>query len=208
MGLYDYPVLMAADILLYNANLVPVGEDQKQHVELTRDIATSFNSKYKTNLFTIPEPMISGKTTRVMSLQDGTKKMSKSDENTLGCIYLLDDNDIINKKIKKAKTDSDFSLSYTKDRPEIYNLLNIFSELNNESPEAIVARLDGKGHGAFKQELSDIIINYFSPIRERILDLKQNKDFLITTLEENKFKAKEIASKKLDEVKEVFGLKI
>lgn len=135
LGLYAYPVLMAADILLYKSNIVPVGEDQKQHLELARDIAGAFNRQFKTEFFKLPEPMILGTCTRVMSLTDGTKKMSKSDESDLSRINLSDSKDEIVKKIKKAKTDSTVGITYEKSRPEIYNLLNIFSAATNSRNE-------------------------------------------------------------------------
>lgn len=206
VGLFDYPVLMAADILLYNTDLVPIGEDQKQHVELTRDLAGAFNRRYSVNYFKEPIPLIQGQTTRVMSLQDGTKKMSKSDESGLGCVYLLDDTDTIMKKVKKAKTDSDDCLTYDEDnRPEVANLLNIFSELSGESIGSLINIFDGKGFGVLKSELGELLVEKIVPIGNEINKLKQDELYLISILEEGKEKAKVIAEKNLKEIKNIMG---
>lgn len=206
VGLFDYPILMAADILLYNTDLVPIGEDQKQHVELTRDIAGAFNRRYNVNYFKEPIPLIQGQTTRVMSLQDGTKKMSKSDESGLGCVYLLDDTDTIIKKVKKAKTDSDDFLSYDEDnRPEVANLLNIFSELSGESIGSLINIFDGKGFGVLKSELGELLVEKIIPIGNEINKLKQDELYLTSILEDGKEKAKVIAEKNLKEIKNIMG---
>lgn len=207
VGLFDYPILMAADILLYNSDLVPVGEDQKQHVELTRDIAGAFNRRFNVEYFKEPMPLMQGKALRVMSLQDGTKKMSKSDESGLGCVYISDDVDTIVKKIKKAKTDSLMTVNYDpENRPEIANLLNIFSEISGETIENLIKIFDGKGFGHFKSELAEALVEKISPITKKINELKNNIDYLDNIFENGKTKAKEIASKRLQEIKNIMGL--
>jgi len=207
MGLYDYPVLMAADILLYHTDLVPVGDDQKQHVELTRDIAGAFNRRYNVEHFKLPECMRTGKTTRVMSLRDGKSKMSKSDESGMGCIYLTDDRDTIAKKFKRAKTDSIAEFTYDKEtRPEVTNLINIYSELSGENIESIIGKFDGQGFGKFKGELADLVIDKIAPIGDKIEELMKNQDYLEGILSKHSLKAKEIASKNFARVKEIVGL--
>jgi tryptophanyl-tRNA synthetase len=171
LGLYAYPSLMAADILVYHATMVPVGEDQKQHVELTRDIAAKFNHDYGTDFFPLPEPVIEGAATRVMSLRDGTKKMSKSDPSDQSRINLTDDADTIAQKIRKARTDADplpATLAGLKDRPEARNLVNIYAALSGETPEAVVAAHAGQGFGSFKPALADLAVATLSPISEKM----------------------------------------
>jgi len=167
LGLYAYPALMAADILLYHATMVPVGEDQKQHVELCRDIAAKFNHDYKTDFFPLPEPLIEGAATRVMSLRDGTKKMSKSDPSDASRINLTDDADMIAQKIRKARTDAEplpETLAELKDRPEARNLLNIYAALAGEAPETVLERFAGHGFGAFKPALAELAVAVLGPI--------------------------------------------
>lgn len=167
LGLFAYPSLMAADILLYHATMVPVGEDQKQHVELTRDIAAKFNHDFKTDFFPLPEPVIEGAATRVMSLKDGAKKMSKSDPSDASRINLTDDADTITQKIRKAKTDAEplpETLAELKDRPEARNLLNIYAALADEAPEAVLERFAGHGFGAFKPALAELAVAALAPI--------------------------------------------
>ncbi|PKP72816.1 MAG: tryptophan--tRNA ligase [Alphaproteobacteria bacterium HGW-Alphaproteobacteria-6] len=167
LGLYAYPALMAADILLYHATMVPVGEDQKQHVELCRDIAAKFNHDYKTDFFPLPEPLIEGAATRVMSLRDGTKKMSKSDPSDASRINLTDDADLIAQKIRKARTDAEplpETLAELKDRPEARNLLNIYAALAGEAPETVLERFAGHGFGAFKPALAELAVAVLGPI--------------------------------------------
>lgn len=207
MGLYDYPVLMAGDILLYNTDLVPVGDDQKQHVEITRDIAGAFNRRYNREFFKLPEYMQIGKAARVMSLKDGRKKMSKSDESGMGCIYLTDDKDTIVKKIKRAKTDSDPEFVHDKEvRPEITNLLNIYAEFSGEEIDDLIDRFSGKGYGKFKQDLADLVVEKVCPIGNKIKDLMQNQDYLEGILKSHSLKAKKIASESFGKVKEIVGL--
>ena len=167
LGLFAYPSLMAADILLYHATHVPVGEDQKQHLELCRDIATKFNHDYGVDFFPITEPVIEGAATRVMSLRDGTKKMSKSDPSDASRINLTDDADTIAQKLKKAKTDAGAlpeTLDGLKDRPEARNLVNIYAALADMTPAAVVTDFAGKGFGAFKPALADLAVARLAPI--------------------------------------------
>lgn len=208
LGLYSYPVLMASDILLYKADAVPVGEDQKQHLELTRDIAGAFNRQFKTGFFKLPEPMILGNCARVMSLTDGTKKMSKSDDSDLSRINLSDNSDLISKKIKKAKTDSIIGISYDKNRPEIYNLLNIFAAALNKKPEEIAAEYQklNTGTGKFKEDLSQAVINMLSPIQAEIKNLHNNLDEVKKVLALGQEQARDIANSNIKEIKKIVGL--
>lgn len=208
LGLFAYPALMAADILLYKTDLVPVGEDQKQHLELTRDIAGAFNRQYKNEFFKLPEPMIGKETKRIMSLQDGTKKMSKSDESDLSRINLSDDADLIRKKIKKAKTDSKADISYEESRPEIYNLLNIFSSVTGKSPNEIVGEYQNSGFGKFKEELAEAVVTRLSPIQQNITQLKNNPDHVKKILKEGAERAREIAAANMAEIKKITGITI
>ena len=209
VGLYVYPNLMAADILLYKATHVPVGDDQKQHLELARDIAQKFNNDFKKdNFFPLPEPLIQKKLSRVMSLRDGKKKMSKSEESEYSRIDLKDSEDEIKKKIKKAKTDSlpiPEKVSDLKDRPEALNLLNIFSFLKNSSLEDTLNLMQGKDFSKFKNELSDIVISVVCPIGKKINSLKKDKPYLMKVLKEGTSKASLIAEKNLKEIKEIVG---
>ena len=176
-GLFTYPVLMAADILLYQTDLVPVGEDQKQHLELARDLAARFNNRYSPT-FKIPEPYIPKEVGRVMSLQEPTKKMSKSDENENAFILLADDADTIRRKIKRSVTDSLGVIRYNDEQPGIKNLLDIYSKLGNKSIEELVAMYEGKGYGVFKEDVAEVIVESLRPIREQYNDLLNNKDYL------------------------------
>ncbi|MCE8472045.1 tryptophan--tRNA ligase, partial [Rhodovulum sulfidophilum] len=167
LGLFAYPALMAADILVYHATHVPVGEDQKQHVELTRDIAIKFNNDYGTDFFPVPEPVIEGAATRVMSLRDGTKKMSKSDPSDMSRINLTDDADAIAKKIRKAKTDPEplpETLDGLEGRPEARNLVNIYAALSGKAAAEVVAEYAGQQFGTFKPALADLAVERLSPI--------------------------------------------
>ena len=211
LGLYAYPVLMASDILLYKSNIVPVGEDQKQHLELARDIAGVFNRQFKTEFFKLPEPMILGNCTRVMSLQDGLKKMSKSDESDLSRINLSDTPEVIIKKIKKAKTDSTLGIAYDKSRAEIYNLLNIFSACLsannvNKKPEEIAVEYANFGNGKFKEDLADAIVAKLEPIQKNIKNLKNDLGFVQKILSEGEEKARAIAAANIKEIKQIAGL--
>jgi tryptophanyl-tRNA synthetase len=206
LGLFAYPVLMAADILLYGANVVPVGDDQKQHLELARDIAGAFNRQFKTEYFAIPEPMILGSCTRVMSLQDGTSKMSKSDESDLSRINLLDDASLILKKIKKAKTDSVVEITYDKNRPEIYNLLNIFAAVTGKKPENLATEYQNSGFGKFKTDLAYALIDRLEPIQKNIKNLQNNLDFVQKTLQNGQEQAQKVAAANITQIKQIIGL--
>ena len=206
LGLYSYPVLMASDILLYRADLVPVGEDQKQHLELTRDIAGAFNRRFGVEYFKLPEPMILKAVKRIMSLQDGTKKMSKSDESDLSRINLEDAPEEIVKKIKKAKTDSQSEITFDEARPEIYNLLNIFSASSNKAPEDLAKEYQTSGFGKFKTDLAESLVAKLRPIQENLLRLKQDQSYIKQVLADGKNQAQEIANKTKKEVFEIVGL--
>lgn len=204
-GLFTYPVLMAADILLYQTDLVPVGEDQKQHLELARDLATRFNNRYS-HTFKIPEPYIPKEVGRVMSLQEPKKKMSKSDENENAFILLADDADTIRRKIKRSVTDSLGVISYNDEQPGIKNLLEIYSKLGNKSIEELVAMYEGKGYGIFKEDVAEVIVESLRPIREQYNDLLNNKDYLEKVYAIGAEKAERQARKTLRKVYKKVGL--
>ncbi len=206
LGLYSYPVLMAADILLYKSDLVPVGDDQKQHLELTRDIAMAFNRSFNVDYFKLPEPLILNQTARIMSLQDGTKKMSKSDSSTISRINLNDSADDILKKVKKSKTDSLNNITYDESRHEIYNLLNIFSSFTNQPPALIAKQYETAGYGKFKQDLADIIIANISPISKKISQYLDDLNYLDSIIEEGQNFASEIAKTNKHEIYKILGL--
>jgi tryptophanyl-tRNA synthetase len=204
-GLLTYPPLMAADILLYSADLVPVGEDQKQHLELTRDLAERFNKKYN-DIFTIPEVRIPKVGARIMSLADPTKKMSKSDANPKAFITLLDDPKQIEKKIKSAVTDSDGIVKFDKEnKPGVSNLLSIYSILNNESIEQIEARYEGKGYGEFKTDVAEVVVNALAPIQAKHKDLMES-DTLDEILDQGAEKANAVAHKMVKKMENAMGL--
>jgi tryptophanyl-tRNA synthetase len=206
LGLYSYPVLMAADIILYKATHVPVGHDQKQHVELTRDIAGAFNRYYKTEFFPLPEPVIMGEATRVMSLRDGKKKMSKSDESDYSRINLTDDADAIALKFRKAKSDMVEGISYdTEARPEVSNLLNLYASFRNITREQALAECEGKNNSAFKQMLTDVAVAHLSPITSKMRELLKETDYLDKVLAGGVDRAGAVADKTLKEVKELAG---
>ena len=212
-GLYTYPNLMAADILLYLADLVPVGDDQKQHLELTRDIAQKFNNDYSKfggkDFFPIPEPLILEESSRVMSLRDGTKKMSKSETSSMTRIELRDENDLIIKKISKAKTDQfpiPESIGELDNRPEVKNLLNIFSSLGEEPILNILNNYSGKQFSDFKNDLSDLLINRLSPIRQELIKIDNDEGFLREILNDGTIKAREKSEKNIKEIKKIIGL--
>ncbi|MFL2824259.1 MAG: tryptophan--tRNA ligase [Alphaproteobacteria bacterium] len=212
-GLYTYPNLMAADILLYLADLVPVGDDQKQHLELTRDIAQKFNNDYSKfggkDFFPIPEPLILEESSRVMSLRDGTKKMSKSETSSMTRIELRDENDLIIKKISKAKTDQfpiPESIGELDNRPEVKNLLNIFSSLGEEPILNILNNYSGKQFSDLKNDLSDLLINRLSPIRQELIKIDNDEGFLREVLNDGAIKAKEKSEKNIKEIKKIIGL--
>ena len=202
VGLYDYPVLMAADILLYDTAVVPVGEDQKQHVELARDLAQRFNSRFG-DTFIIPEPMIFEGGGRVMGLDDPTKKMSKSAASEYNYISLMDDADTIRRKIKKAVTDSGSEIVYVDEKPALKNLLSIYSFFTGRSLKDIQDQFHGKGYGDFKSELAEVIISFLTPFQERFNALSDED--VMKILEEGAEKVRPIAKKKLDEVKKKVG---
>ncbi|HMM09792.1 MAG TPA: tryptophan--tRNA ligase [Paracoccus solventivorans] len=209
LGLYAYPALMAADILAYHATHVPVGEDQKQHIELTRDIAAKFNHDYGVDFFPSPEPVIEGAATRVMSLRDGTKKMSKSDPSDASRINLTDDADAIAQKIRKARTDADplpGAMEGLKDRPEARNLVNIFAALSDETPDAVLARFEGQGFGAFKPALADLAVSVLSPITRRMNELMADPAEIDRILRAGALRADAIAAPIVAEAREIMGM--
>ena len=209
IGLYSYPVLMAADILLYDATHVPVGDDQKQHLELCRDIAQKFNNDFNAfDFLKAPEPLIQKEFSRIMSLKDGLKKMSKSDPSDLSRINLTDDKDQILNKIKKAKTDPmpmPSDIKNLSQRPEAENLLGIYSSLQNQNLEKSVNEFEGKNFSEFKEKLSEILIENISPISKEIKKLLNDEKYLDKILLEGSQKADKIASKKIREIKELVG---
>ena len=209
IGLYSYPVLMAADILLYDATHVPVGDDQKQHLELCRDIAQKFNNDFDApDFLRVPEPLIQKEFSRIMSLKDGMKKMSKSDPSDLSRINLTDEKDQITNKIKKAKTDPLPMPSGSKslsERPEAENLLGIYSSLLNQKLEKSINDFDGKNFSEFKEKLSEILIEKISPISNEIKRLLGDPKYLDNILLEGSIQADIIASKKIKEIKKLVG---
>ena len=209
IGLYSYPVLMAADILLYDATHVPVGDDQKQHLELCRDIAQKFNNDFQLeNFFQVPEPLIQKEFSRIMSLKDGSKKMSKSDLSDLSRINLTDDKDQIVNKIKKAKTDPftmPEDLKGLDERLEAKNLLGIYSSLTNSTLQNSVSIFAGKNFSEFKDKLSDELVNKIDPISKEIKKLLGDQQYLDKILIDGVKKANEIASKKIERMKEIVG---
>jgi tryptophanyl-tRNA synthetase len=204
-GLFDYPVLMAADILLYQTDEVPVGEDQKQHVELTRDLAEKFNSKFGP-VFKLPIPVIQKETARIMSLQDPTSKMSKSDTNQLATIYLLDNEEQIREKIKKAVTDSGSRISKDEGSAAISNLLAIYSSFKNQSLADSLDELDGKMYSEFKALLADIIVEKLSEIQKKYQAIRSDEKTLRQILDEGREFAMEKSTETLIKVKELVGL--
>jgi len=205
VGLYDYPVLMAADILLYNTEIVPVGDDQKQHVELARDIANRFNKEFG-EVFTIPQAVVKKEGARIMSLQDPAKKMSKSDINQNNCIALLDNTDEAKKKIMRAVTDSGSDVVYDLiNKPALSNLLTIYALLGGRQIKRLEKDYIGKGYGDFKKDLADVVAKFLTDFQDKynkISDAEVSK-----ILEEGRIKADAIATKKLEEVKKLIGVK-
>lgn len=209
LGLFSYPVLMAADILIYKADIVPVGEDQKQHLELTRDIAGVINRKFNKEILKVPDILISGSGTRIMSLRDGNKKMSKSDSSDFSRINLRDDNDLIHQKIKKAKTDPLSFVSYDKEaRPEISNLLDIYTSLSEEKLENIIQNYENQGFAKFKEDLAEIIITNLQPMRNKYLELMNDQEYLLKILHQGAEKVRVRASETVNELKAQFGFVI
>lgn len=206
LGLYSYPILMAADILLYNADKVPVGNDQKQHLELTRDIAQLFNRTFKSDYFKVPMPLINENCARIMSLQDGTKKMSKSESSDITRINLFDDRDLILKKIKKAKTDSIANITYESSRPEISNLINIYSLFSEISCQDIVKKYQNSNFSNFKNDLAELIIDNLTPIQTEFNKIINDQQFLDNVIKLGNDKISQISSIILKDVKNIIGL--
>ena len=210
VALFDYPVLQAADILLYRATHVPVGEDQKQHIELTRDIALKFNTDFDTDLFVVPQPFIGGGTAaRVMSLRDGHAKMSKSDPSEMSRIHLTDSDDLIAQKIRKAKTDAEplpDNSTALEDRAEAKNLVGIYAAVTDDSIDDVLARFAGQGFGVFKPVLADALIALIAPIRERLDELRHNPAELDRILAEGAARATALAEPVLAKAKSAVGL--
>ncbi|GAA9132418.1 tryptophan--tRNA ligase [Helicobacter pylori] len=203
VGLFNYPILMASDILLYQSDLVPVGEDQKQHLELTRNIAEKFNRDFG-SCFKVPEPLIAKVGARVMGLDDPKVKMSKSHQGANHAIFLLDEPDIIVRKIKKAATDSTGVIAFDEKREGVFNLLNIYMLLSNESPESIEERFKNKGYGDFKKELAEVVIQALKPIQERYKEISD--DEVKAVLNGGAKKAKPLAQATYQKAKELMGL--
>src|SRR3990167_7118428 len=208
LGLYAYPVLMAADILIYKATHVPVGEDQKQYLELARDIAGAFNRRYGVDYFELPEPYILKTASRIMSLRDGTAKMSKTDPSDYSRIHFTDDPDTISLKIKKAKTDAEpiqGTMSAMENRPEALNLLGIYAAFADMTVEEACRKFEGSTFAPFKQELTDQIIATMEPIRIRMLDLLKDPAALDSILKKGTEKANELAVRNMDDIKDIVG---
>lgn len=203
-GLFTYPVLMAADILLYQTDLVPVGEDQKQHIELARDLAERFNNRYSPT-FKVPEPLIKKEGARIMSLQDPESKMSKSDENENGYILILDKPDVIRRKIKRAVTDSIGEVKYNDEQLGIKNLITIYSVFSGDSIKDVENRYEGIGYGKFKEDLAEVIIEGLRPIQKKYEDLMNNKEFLEKIYREGAERASLVANKTLRKVYKKVG---
>ena len=209
LGLFGYPALMAADILIYHATHVPVGEDQKQHLELTRDIAAKFNHDYGVDFFPMTEPVIEGAATRVMSLRDGSKKMSKSDPSDASRINMTDDADTIAKKIRKAKTDPDAlpsEIEGLKDRPEARNLVNIYAALNEQTVEQVLADVGGQQFGTFKPALAELAVAKLAPISTEMARLMDDVTEIDKLLAKGALQAREITAPILKKTYEIVGM--
>ncbi|WP_109355937.1 tryptophan--tRNA ligase [Sphingorhabdus sp. EL138] len=209
LGLYGYPVLQAADVLIYQATHVPVGEDQKQHLELARDIAAKFNNDTEQEVFTLPEPYIGATAARIMSLRDGAAKMSKSDPSDLSRINMTDDDDTIAKKIKKARTDADplpGKLEELEGRAEATNLVGIYAALDDSTPQAVLDQHAGQGFGAFKPALADLAVAKLSPIRDRYEELREDKNAIDAILRDGAERAQILAQPTVDKTYAALGL--
>ena len=217
VALYTYPVLQAADVLLYQATHVPVGEDQKQHLELARDIAQKFNNDFcgpesafaDTPVFTLPDPIVPPDAARIMSLRDGTAKMSKSDPSDMSRINLADDPDTMAKKIKKAKTDPEplpGEIAGLEARPEALNLVSIYAALEGSTPEAVLARFAGQGFGAFKPAMAELVVETLGPIRQRFVELKEDRESLDAILARGAARARDIGIPTLKAAYDALGL--
>ena len=203
-GLFTYPVLMAADILLYQADVVPVGVDQMQHLEITRDIAERFNNIYG-DVFTVPEAYIGKVGAKIMSLQDPLKKMSKSDENPNASIYLMDDPDTIMRKCKRAVTDSEAQILYRDEQPGVKNLIDIYSACTGKTPEEVVKEFDGKGYGDFKTAVGEGVVSVLKPLQEEVARLEKDKAYIDSVIKNNAEKANYFAMKTLRKVQKKVG---
>ena len=203
-GLFTYPVLMAADILLYQADVVPVGIDQMQHLEITRDIAQRFNSIYG-DVFTIPEAYVGKVGAKIMSLQEPSGKMSKSDENPNGSIYLMDDPDTIMRKFKRAVTDSEGQIRYRDEQPGIKNLISIYCACTGKTPEEVEQEFDGRGYGEFKPAVGEAVISVLKPLQARVAELTRDKAYIDSVIKNNAEKADYVANKTLRKVQKKVG---
>ncbi len=203
-GLFTYPVLMAADILLYQADVVPVGIDQMQHLELTRDIAQRFNHIYG-NVFTVPEAYIGKVGAKIMSLQEPAKKMSKSDENPNASIYLMDEPDVIMRKCKRAVTDSEAQILYRQEQPGVKNLIDIYSACTGKTPDEVVKEFDGRGYGDFKLAVGEAVVSVLKPLQDEVARLNQDKAYIDGIIKENAEKANYYAMKTLRKVQKKVG---
>ena len=203
-GLFTYPVLMAADILLYQADLVPVGEDQRQHLEITRDIAQRFNNRFS-ETFKIPDPFISKDVNKIMSLQDPTSKMSKSDSNDNAFVLLMDKPDDIRRKFKRSVTDSIGLVKYSDEQPGVKNLINIYSKITGKTSEEIVIGYEGMGYAKLKEDVAEIVVEELAPIQEKIDYLLKNKDYLEKIYSDGAQKADAVARKTLRKVQKKVG---
>ncbi len=209
IGLYAYPVLQAADVLIYQATHVPVGDDQKQHLELARDIAAKFNTDYNVDLFTLPDPYISGPAARVMSLRDGAVKMSKSDPSDMSRINMTDDDETIVQKIRKAKTDAEplpDNLDALEGRAEARNLVNIFAALADITPQSVLDQHNGQGFGAFKPALTELLLETLRPIRDRFVALKSDPAAIDTVLTKGAERATALGRPTVDAAYQALGL--
>jgi tryptophanyl-tRNA synthetase len=207
VGLFAYPVLMAADILLYQADLVPVGADQKQHLELTRNLAQRFNNLYS-ETFKVPEPYIPKIGAKIMNLQEPTKKMSKSDENQSGVLFLIDDDAQIANKIKRAVTDSGNEIVFREDKPGISNLITLYHIATGKEISEIEAEFNGKGYGYFKQSVADAVIEFLKPFKTRYKEIRNNEDYLKEVLLKGAEQARYVADKTLRKVFKKIGFVI
>ena len=207
VGLFDYPILMAADILLYDTAIVPVGEDQKQHVELARDLAERFNNRFG-ETFAIPKPQIREQGARIMGLDDPHKKMSKSAPNEKNYLSLMDNEATVLKKIKSAVTDSGSTIEYTPDRKGLANLLTIYSLVTQKPIETLVQEYEGKGYGAFKADLAQAVSAFLAPIQEKINDLLSHPDHLLQQLDLGAKRAQALASKKMEDIRQKIGVQL
>ncbi len=203
-GLFTYPVLMAADILLFQSDVVPVGVDQIQHLEITRDIAQRFNGIYG-DVFTIPEPYLGKVGAKIMSLQDPARKMSKSDENPNASIYLLDDPDTIMRKFKRAVTDSEAQVRYRDEQPGVKNLIDIYSACMGMTPVEVEKEFDGKGYGDFKEAVGESVVSVLKPVQDRVAELSKDKDYIDQMIKANGEKANYYANKTLRKVQRKVG---